>query len=160
MVAAGAWGGSAATAPFLSSMSYSSCVAAINFMRQIDRLLAHAGQNNALTRCECIMEDGTDFSFYTKELTSSQINEAQKPNKKGDEITQLESSVKLFVLRALDQNGMRQYALADMPFLMELPIETLNKVVGAMNSTDDEGVEIAEAGEPLDMKSTKKAAKD
>lgn len=146
--------------PFLSSVSYSSCVAVINLMRQIDRLLAHAGQNNALTRCECIMEDGTDFSFYTKELTSAQINEAQKPNKKGDEITQLESSVKLFVLRALDQNGMRQYALADMPFLMGLPIETLNKVVGAMNSTDDEGVEIAEAGEPLDMKSTKKAAKD
>ena len=146
--------------PFLSSVSYSASVAVTNYMRQIDRLLAHAGQNNALTRCECIMEDGTDFSFYTKELTSAQINEAQKPNKKGDEITQLESSVKLFVLRALDQNGMRQYALADMPFLMGLPIETLNKVVGAMNSTDDEGVEIAEAGEPLDMKSAKKAAKE
>ena len=131
--------------PFLSSVSYSASVAVTNYMRQIDRLLAHAGQNNALTKCECIMEDGTDFSFYTKELTSAQINEAQKPNKKGDEITQLESSVKLFVLRALDQNGMRQYALADMPFLMGLPIEALNKVVGAMNSTDDEGVEIAEA---------------
>ena len=106
------------------------------------------------------MENGTDFSFYTKELTSAQINEAQKPTKKGDEITQLESSVKLFVLRALDQNGTRQYALADMPFLMGLPIETLNKIVGAMNVTDEEGVEIADAGEPLDMKSPKKAAKD
>lgn len=129
-------------------------------MRQIDRVLQYAGQNNALTRCECIMEDGTDFSFYTKPMTTGQLNEAQKPNKKGDEITQLEASVKLFILRALDQNGMRQYALADMPFLMGLQTDTLNKIVGAMNTTDEEDVEIADAGEPLDMKSPKKAAKD
>lgn len=129
-------------------------------MRQIDRVLQFAGQNNALTKCECIMEDGTDFSFYTKPITTAQLNEAQKPNKKGDEITNLEASVKLFILRALDQNGMRQYALADLPFLLGLQAETLNKIVGAMNSTDEEDVEIAEAGEPLDMKSPKKAAKD
>jgi len=106
------------------------------------------------------MEDGTDFSFYTKPITTAQLNEAQKPNKKGDEITNLEASVKLFILRALDQNGMRQYALADLPFLLGLQAETLNKIVGAMNTTDEEDVEIAEAGEPLDMKSPKKAAKD
>ena len=129
-------------------------------MRQIDRVLQFAGQNNALTKCECIMEDGTDFSFYTKPITTAQLNEAQKPNKKGDEITNLEASVKLFILRALDQNGMRQYALADLPFLLGLQAETLNKIVGAMNTTDEEDVEIAEAGEPLDMKSPKKAAKD
>ena len=128
-------------------------------MRQIERVMQYAGQNNALTRCECIMKDGTDFSFYTKPLTTGQLNEAQKPTKKGDEITQLEASVKLFVLRALDQNGMRQYALADMPFLMGLPSDTLNKIVGAMNTTDDEEEEIADAGEPLDMKSPKKAVK-
>jgi len=129
-------------------------------MRQIDRVLQFAGQNNALTKCECIMEDGTDFSFYTKPITTAQLNEAQKPNKKGDEITNLEASVKLFILRALDQNGMRQYALADLPFLLGLQAETLNKIVGAMNTTDEEDVEIAEAGEPLDMKSPKKASKD
>nr|BAR34296.1 hypothetical protein [uncultured Mediterranean phage uvMED] len=128
-------------------------------MRQIDRLLALAGQNNSLTKCECIMDDGSDFSFYVKPLTMAQVNECQKPSKKGDEITTTESAVKLFVLRALDQNGTRQYALADIPFLMGLPSGILNKVIGVMNAIDDEEVEISEAGEPLDMKSNKKEAK-
>ena len=156
----GVRGESAATAALFFIYCYCCSVAAINFMRELDRLMQVAGRNNELTKCECLIE-GVDFSFYLKPVTTSQLNEATKPTKKGDNPTALEQGVKLFVLRALDQNGVRKWALADIPMLMDFENALLNKLVGAMNGVEeDEDVEIADAGEPLDMKSPKKAAKD
>lgn len=128
-------------------------------MRELDRLMQVAGRNNELTRCECTIE-GADFTFYIKPVTTNQLNEASKPKKNGDSPTALEGGVKLFVLRALDHNGVRKWALADIPFLMDQPNDLLEQLVGAMRRAEgEEDEEISEAGEPLDMKSDKKSAK-
>lgn len=117
-------------------------------MRQIDRLIARAGKNNELTFCECKLDD-EDYSFYVKPLTAAQFVEAKKSMRKGQEMSDLEVSIKLFVLRALDANGNRQYGNEDFHLLMKLPIEDLTALAGAMNmdAEEDEGL-------TLDLKSS------
>jgi len=110
-------------------------------MRQIDRLLARAGRNQELVHCPVFLDD-EDYSFYVKPLTLAQLVEATKSVKKGETLTELEQSVKLFVLRALDENGQRQYQADAFSILMRLPIEDLNKLAGAMKLTDEEEPEL------------------
>ena len=123
-------------------------------MRQIDRLLQRAGRNQELEYCEVFLDD-EDYSFYVKPLTMAQLVEATKSVKKGETLTELEQTVKLFVLRALDQNGQRQYQADAFNILMRLPVEDLNKLAGAMKMTT------TDAEEPeLDIKSLSEGTKE
>lgn len=106
-------------------------------MRNIDRLLARAGKNNELTYCECFLDD-EDYSFYVKPLTMMQMVEARKSHRKNEELSDLEMSVKLFTLRALDANGNRLYQNDAFNVLMRLPMEDLLKLVSAMTPEDEE----------------------
>ena len=106
-------------------------------MRQIDRLLQRAGRNQELEYCEVFLDD-EDYSFYVKPLTMAQLVEATKSIRKGETLTELEQTIKLFVLRALDANGQRQYQADAFNILMRLPIDDLNKLAGAMKMTKDE----------------------
>ena len=138
-------------------------------MRNIDRLLARAGKNNELTYCECFL-DGEDYSFYVKPLTMMQMVEARKASRKNEELSDLEMSVKLFTLRALDANGVRQYQSDAFNVLMRLPMDDLLKLVGAMSTGEEEEAELdikstdegAEAGQPVSggTGSSRKARKD
>ena len=122
-------------------------------MRQIDRLLQRAGRNQELEFCECFLDD-EDYSFYVKPLTMAQLVEATKSIRKGETLTELEQTIKLFVLRALDANGQRQYQADAFNILMRLPIEDLNKLAGAMKMTKGEE-------EPeLDIKSLNEGVKE
>ena len=106
-------------------------------MPQIDRLLARAGRNQEMTYCECFL-DGEDFSFYVKPLTMAQLVEARKSFKKGVELSDLETTIKLFTLRALNADGSRQYQADAFNVLMRLPLDDLNKLAGAMNVEEEE----------------------
>ena len=117
--------------------------------RDLDRLLLRAGRNNELRYCECIFEDGEDYSYYVKPLTAAQMAEAQKGEKKGEVYApdSLDFAVKLFCLRALDANGNRKYQADAFSTLRRIPLEILTVLVGAMNVAGED----EEA--PLDMKS-------
>ena len=110
-------------------------------MRQIDRLLARAGRNAELTYCECFLDD-EDYSFYVKPLTMAQLVEARKSTRKGEQLSDLETSIKLFTIRALNADGTRQYQADAFNVLMRLPLEDLTKLAGAMNTDDEEDQEL------------------
>ena len=112
--------------------------------RQINRLLARAGRNSELTYCECFLDD-EDYSFYVKPLTMMQVVESRKSPKKGESLSDLESSIKLFTLRALNADGTRQYQSDAFNVLMRLPLEDLTKLAGAMSEDEEE--------QDLDLKS-------
>lgn len=123
-------------------------------MRAIDRLAARAGRNNDLVKCPCDL-DGDDYTFYVKPLTMVQIVESRK-GRKGSEHSDLETSVKLLTLRALDVNGVRVYQSDAYDILMRLPVSDLLSLVGAMNDSEKD----EEEGETtLDLKSPSEPAK-
>ena len=139
-------------------------------MRQIDRLLARAGNNNQLTRHECFLGED-DYSFFTKPMTMNQLVEARKdPRKAGRELTDLEMSIHLFTLRALNADGSRQYHPTDFQLLMGLPMEDLTTLASAMNNEAEEDGsldikspdEAVEGGEPANRRTGRsgKAGKD
>lgn len=118
--------------------------------RQIDRLLARAGRNNELTYCECFLDD-EDYSYYVKPLTPAQYDNATKPNRKGEKPSELESSVRLFMVRALNADGTRQYQEDAFNILMRLPIDDLTKLTNAVPDVEDGDGE-------LDIKSSSEGA--
>jgi len=130
-------------------------------MRNIDRLVARAGKNNAMTHCPVSL-DGEDYSFWIKPMTMAQMVEARK-GPKGVEISEIETSIKLFVLRALNENGSRQYSPADYDVLMRLPMDDLIVLSGAMNNAviadkgEDEALDIKSGEEPVKAKSSNAA---
>lgn len=126
---------------FPDCLLYSGYAATIFSMRQIDRLLARAGRNSELTRCECFLDD-EDFSFYMKPLTMAQLVEARKSVRKGETLSDLETSIKLFTIRALNADGTRQYQADAFNVLMRLPLEDLTKLAGAMNTEEEEEPEL------------------
>ena len=130
-----------ASLPFLSACVILTTQRQLLTMRQIDRLLARAGRNSELTHCECFLDD-EDFSFYVKPLTMAQLVEARKAVRKGETLSDLETSIKLFTIRALNADGTRQYQADAFNVLMRLPLEDLTKLAGAMNTDDEEDQEL------------------
>lgn len=130
-------------------------------MRNIDRLVARAGKNNAMTYCPVSL-DGEDYSFWIKPMTMAQVVEARK-GPKGVEMSEIETSIKLFVLRALNENGSRQYSPADYDVLMRLPMDDLLVLSGAMNNAvsadagEDEALDIKSGEEPVKAKASNAA---
>ena len=121
--------------------------------RQIDRLLARAGRNNEMTSCECFL-DGEDYSYYVKPLTPAQFNAATKVNRKGEKPSDLEASVTLFMLRALNADGTRQYQDDAFNILMRLPMDDLTKLTNAVpdEEGDDAELDIKSASEGVETK--------
>ena len=118
--------------------------------RQLDRLLEIAGRHNKLIKKEVII-DGEDFSFWHKPMTIEQYTEA-KAAAGTDDV--LDTSIHLFVEKALDKSGNRQYQADAIPVLKKvLPFEFATALLNALqNSTKPEG--------ELDMKSPEKSAKE
>ncbi len=114
-------------------------------IRQIERLLARAGRNNELTYCECFLGD-EDYSYYVKPLTPAQYDASHKANRKGDKPSELEAAVRLFMVRALDAEGVRQYQEDAFNILMRMSFDDLTKLIGA--AAEEEG-----GNEELDIKS-------
>ena len=120
-------------------------------MNQLEKLQAIAGQENKLTKHEVFIK-GHDLSFWSKPLKITEYQMAKKQSKNPDDL--LESTARLFIKKALDANGVPQYQIDALPVIMgALSMETASKLLGAMNSDEEE-----EAME-LDFKSVKEASK-
>ena len=106
--------------------------------------------------------DGEDYSFWIKPMTMAQIVESRK-GPKGVEMSEIESSIKLFVMRALNENGSRQYSPADYDVLMRLPYDDLLVLSGAMNNAvkaeeeEDEALDIKSGKDPVEATPSKPA---
>ena len=119
-------------------------------MRQLDKLLEIAALENKLTKHELEIE-GHDLTFWSKPMTIAEYQAAKKASKDPDDT--LESTARLFVKKALDQNGSPQYQADAIPVLMRvLSMQTAAKLISAMNAeSDEEDIE-------LDMKSPESSA--
>ena len=105
-------------------------------MRQLDKLLEIAALENKLTKHELEIE-GHDLTFWSKPMTIAEYQAAKKASKDPDDM--LESTARLFVKKALDQNGQPQYQSDAIPVLMRvLSMQTAAKLMGAMNAEPDE----------------------
>jgi hypothetical protein len=120
--------------------------------RQVDRLLAVAARNNKLVK-KSVELDGEDFTFWHQPLKMGEYQEAKASSKNPEDA--LETAVRLFVKKALDANGQQQYQADAIPVLQKvLPFEMATKLVGALQSFDEE------EGTELDMKSDQESIKE
>ena len=113
-------------------------------MSQLEKLKAIAAQENKLTKHELFIE-GQDLTFWSKPLTIAEYQAAKKASKDPEDM--LESTARLFVQKALDANGERQYQINALPVIVSLlSMQTAAKLMGAMNEDAEEEIS-------LDMKS-------
>ena len=113
------------------------------FVEQLEKLKAIAAQENRLVKHELEIR-GHDLTFWSKPLTIDEFNAAKAAAKNGND---LEVSARLFVNKALDQGGQRQYAANALPVIMRLlSMSTAAKLLGELNKD-------IEDMEALDMKS-------
>lgn len=119
-------------------------------MSQLDKLKEIAAQESKLNKHELFIQ-GQDLTFWSKPLTIAEYQAAKKASKDPEDL--LESTARLFVQKALDADGQRQYQVDALPVIMRLlSMSTASKLMGAMN--DDAEEEIS-----LDMKSPQEGPK-
>ena len=119
-------------------------------MEQLEKLKAIAAQENKLIKHELEIR-GQDLTFWSKPLTIDEYMAAKTAAKNGND---LEVSARLFVNKALDQSGQRQYAANALPVIMKLlSLSTASKLLGEMNKDIEEM-------EGLDMKSPSEGAEE
>ena len=136
---------------FPHCLGYCACVCT-KFMSQLDRLLKVAARKNKLTK-KVVELDGEDFTFWHKPLTIGEYTEAKEASKNPED--GLENAIRLFVAKALDESGNRQYQSDAIPVLKKvLPMDLAARLVGALQ-VDQEEEEPVE----LDMKSDQEPAK-
>ena len=120
-------------------------------MRQLDKLLEIAAAENKLTKHE-IEIAGQDLTFWSKPMTIAEFQAAKKASKDPDDM--LESTARLFIKKALDENGAPQYQSDALPVLLRvLSMATAAKLMGAMNDSGEE------EEEELDIKSPESSVK-
>ncbi|MBP04330.1 MAG: hypothetical protein CMA72_06055 [Euryarchaeota archaeon] len=118
---------------------------------QLDKLLEIAAVENKLSKRELFIH-GQDLTFWSKPTTIADFQLAKKSSKNPDDF--LEYTVRLFVSKALDEGGQRQYESDAIPVLMrQLSMKTATALMSALNPEEDE------EEEALDMKSPQEAAK-
>ena len=120
------------------------------FVSQLDKLKEIAAQENKLVKHELFIKD-QDLTFWSRPLTIAEYQAAKKASKDPEDL--LESTARLFVQKALDANGDRQYQINALPVIMKLlSMSTAAKLMAAMNDdAEDDAVE-------LDMKSPEEGA--
>ena len=120
-------------------------------MRQLDKLLEIAAQENKLVKHELEIK-GQDLTFWSKPMKIAEWEAAKQATKNADSM--LETTARLFINKALDADGNRQYQSDALPVLMSvLSMESAAKLMGALNETVEEE-EVA-----FDMKSPESPAK-
>ena len=121
-------------------------------MSQLDKLLEIAAIENKLTKRELFIL-GQDLSFWAKPTTIADFQAAKKASKNPEDF--LEYTARLFVAKALDEGGQKQYAVDAIPVLLrKLSMKTASQIMAALNPDDD-----IEEDEALDMKSNQAAVK-
>ena len=120
-------------------------------MRQLDKLLEIAANENKLTKHELEI-DGHDLTFWSKPMTIAEYQSAKKSSKDPNDL--METTARLFVKKAMDEGGSPQYQSDAIPVLMRvLSMQTAAKILSAMNSAEEE------EDMELDFKSPEEPAK-
>ena len=120
-------------------------------MSQLDKLLEIAAIENKLQKRELNIL-GRDLSFWSRPTTIGDYQAAKRASKNPDDF--LEYTVRLFVAKALDEGGQRQYQADAIPVLIrQLSMKTATEIMAALNPEEDE------EEETLDLKSDQKGAK-
>lgn len=133
-------------------LSYSRFVSTKLLMRQLDKLLEIAAAENKLTKHELEIE-GHDLTFWSKPMTIAEYQAAKKASKDPEDM--LESTARLFIKKALDENGSPQYQIDALPVLTKvLSMATAAKLMGAMNDAEEE------EDMDLDLKSNSETARE
>ena len=118
---------------------------------QLDKLLEIAAIENKLAKRELNIH-GKDLSFWSKPTTIADFQAAKKASKNPEDF--LEYTVRLFVAKALDEGGQKQYQVDAIPVLMrQLSMKTATEIMAALNPDEDE------EAEALDMKSAEEGSK-
>ena len=131
-------------------LSYSHSVSTNIVMSQLDKLLDIAANENKLIRHELEI-GGHDLTFWSRPLTIAEYQAAKRASKDPDDL--LETTVRLFIKKALDESGRPQYQADALPVLMRnLSMETASTLMGAMNDNKEE------EAEEMDFKSAEKTA--
>ncbi len=117
----------------------------------LEKLQALVDLENKLVKHEVELK-GIDFTFWAKPTSISQYKAAKAASKDPDDV--LETSARIFIKSALDENGNPQFAIDALPLLMsQLSISSATKLLNAMSNEEEE------AYSDLDMKSTSSPAK-
>jgi len=126
-------------------------VTAHKTMTQLDKLLEIAAIENKLSKRELVIH-GKDLTFWSKPTTIAEFQAAKKASKNPEDF--LEYTVRLFVAKALDEGGQRQYSPDAIPVLIrQLSMKTATEIMAALSPDEDE------EEQELDMKSFKKGIK-
>jgi hypothetical protein len=121
-------------------------------MRQLDKLLEIAANENKLTKHELEI-DGHDLTFWSKPMTIAEYQAAKKASKDPDDL--METTARLFVKKAMDEGGSPQYQSDAIPVLMRvLSMQTSAKILSAMNAAEEE------EDTDLDIKSLEESAQE
>ena len=113
-------------------------------MSQLEKLKAIAAQESKLNKHELFIH-GQDLTFWSKPLTIAEYQASKKASKDPEDL--LETTARLFVQKALDEHGQRQYAVDALPVITRmLSMSTAAKLMSAMNDDAEEEID-------LDMKS-------
>ena len=119
-------------------------------MSQLEKLKAIAAQENKLTKHELLIQ-GQDLTFWSKPLTIAEYQASKKASKDPEDL--LETTARLFVQKALDADGNRQYQVDALPVITRLlSLSTAAKLMSAMNEEAEEELE-------MDMKSSEEGSK-
>ena len=119
--------------------------------RQIEKLKRIAAKEMVLTKHELFIK-GEDLSFWAKPTTIAEFSLATNAckNKKDS----IEQTARLFILKALDESGQRQYQADALHwFCSELSAKTASKIMGELDVEVDEE-------EELDMKSDQEGSEE
>ena len=115
---------------------------------KLDMLLEIAAEESRLIK-HPVEIAGRDMTYWAKPQTIHDYQAAKRACKDKDDV--LEQSIRLFIARALDQDGRPQYDVSAVPVLMRMGME---KVTSLLNAEPEEDLEVGQ----INIKSTGKAA--
>ena len=119
--------------------------------RQIEKLKRIAAKEMVLTKHELFIK-GEDLTFWSKPTTIDEYNLATNACK--NKTDQIEQTARLFIMKALDKSGQRQYQADALHwFCSELSAKTASKIMGELQ------VDVQEE-EELDMKSDQEGSEE
>ena len=116
----------------------------------LEKLQQLADLENKLTKKEVTIK-GIDFTFWAKPTTIGSYKAAKAASKDPEDL--LETTARLFIKNALDENGQPQYAIDALPMLLRvLSMSSASKLMSALNESEEDDND-------LDMKSDQEGAK-
>lgn len=117
----------------------------------LEKLQALVDLENKLVKHVVVIK-GIDFTFWSRPTSITKYKAAKAAAKDPEDV--LETTARLFIKSALDENGNPQFAIDALPLLMsQLSITSATKLLNALSDEEEE------AYSDLDMKSTQGAAK-